>query len=358
MRAITLATLLIVLTSASVAQNFPNGLYYRFNEGAGATTQNLANPMVGGVNGNLVGTPGWSAGRFGSAYANVGTATNYVDTGWNTNLVGTSWTLEFWVNLNSITTTISYMCGETSTSFRAFSGGVAGANGIILRGPGMTECWINPAVPAAATWTHVAFVYDRSTTPAVLYGYLNGVLAVTSSQATAITAVSTLPFRVGGQTSTTSLNGAMDEFRLWFVARSAADILGNYNSEVNDRNILVATTTGGGAGDLNLALTNIDPLAVEGYMLITATPSIAQGGGPLFGINPDALTWSIFSQPSIPGSPLHFPIGFPGYFPDVPFIVPPGTLTALSGQTWDLVAVMLGSGLSYAGRSSVNRLHW
>ncbi len=354
--AILIATALT--TTLAVAQTFPNGLYYRFNEGAGTATQNLANPQVGTAFGNFVGSPTWTAGQFGTAYANTGVATNYVDSGWPVNFTNTSWTLEYWVSLNSITTTISYMCGDTSTGFRTFSGGVAGSNGIILRGTGITDCWINPAVSAAATWAHVAWVYDNSVTPKVIYGYLNGVLAVTSVQATPITVTSANNFRVGAQTTATALNGSMDEFRLWFVARSAADIIANYNLEVNDRNILNVTTTGAGTGDLAVSLTNIDPNAVEGYLLISATPPAIVGTGPLLGLNPDGLTWSIFSIPSFPGNPLHFPIGFVGFFPDVPFTVGAGGGAVFAGQTWDFAAAVLGTGVTYLGRSGVKRITW
>lgn len=123
-------------------------------------------------------------------------------------------------------------------------------------------------------------------------------------------------------------------------------------------NILSATTTGGGTGDLSIALTSIDPAAAEGYILVTAQTQFPVGTGPAFGIYPDSLTWGEFQTPASPGNPIHFLVGFTGFFPDVPFVVPAGVLSFLSGQVWDAVAVVLGPNSTYVGRSAVNRLVW
>ncbi len=124
-------------------------------------------------------------------------------------------------------------------------------------------------------------------------------------------------------------------------------------------NILGAVTGGSGTGDLTLSLTNINTSAGAGYLLLTTDGTHALGTGPMFGIYPDATTWGIFSSPLFPGNPLHFPLGALGAFPDVPFAVPPGTLSFLAGQTWDAVVVLVdGSGTIYIGRSAPRRLVW
>ena len=123
-------------------------------------------------------------------------------------------------------------------------------------------------------------------------------------------------------------------------------------------NLLVATTTGGGTGDLSLSLTMITPGAVEGYTLATFTAIGPVGSGPFFGIWPSAITFDVINTPPGVGNPLHFLVGFPGAFPDVPLFVPPGALAFLAGQTWDVVAVVLGPGLTYLGKSVPSRLVW
>jgi hypothetical protein len=123
-------------------------------------------------------------------------------------------------------------------------------------------------------------------------------------------------------------------------------------------NLLIASTSGGGAGDLNLSLSMITPGAVEGFTLPTTMATGAIGSGPFFGIWPSAITFDVINTPPGPGNPLHFLVGFPGVFPDVPLFVPAGVLSFLAGQTWDIVVVVLGPGLTYAGKSSVQRLAW
>ncbi len=124
-------------------------------------------------------------------------------------------------------------------------------------------------------------------------------------------------------------------------------------------NILSVVTSGGGAGDLTASLTMISPGAGAGFLFVSATTILPVGAGPMLGLLPDALTWSILSEPLVPGSPLHFPIGFVGVFPDVPFVVPSPALSFLAGQTWDFGAMILDpSGTTYLGRSNVVRVAW
>ncbi len=126
----------------------------------------------------------------------------------------------------------------------------------------------------------------------------------------------------------------------------------------NPENIFVAQTTGGGAGDLALSLTAINPNAASGYLLLSADTTHPVGSGPAVGIYPDGLTFSSLQSPLLPGNPLHFVVGIPGVFPDASFFVPPGTLSFLAGQTWDSVIVLVDVGSTYVGRSGVQRLAW
>lgn len=125
------------------------------------------------------------------------------------------------------------------------------------------------------------------------------------------------------------------------------------------QNILDAQTGGGGAGDLTLSLTNIDPAAVTGYLLISFDTTHAVGTGPALGIWPDYNTFSIlFGTPLAVGNPLHF-LRAPGFFPDVPFVVPPGSLSFLAGTSWDTVVLLLdATDVTYVGKSNVERIFW
>jgi len=122
--------------------------------------------------------------------------------------------------------------------------------------------------------------------------------------------------------------------------------------------VLTGTTTGGGTGDLSLALSMAPPGMTEGFTLVTAVTAGPPGSGPVFGIWPDATMFSVINTPAAVGNPLHFIAGIPGVYPDVPFGVPPGTLSFLAGQVWDAVVVGLGPGLTYLNHTNVARLNW
>jgi hypothetical protein len=133
------------------------------------------------------------------------------------------------------------------------------------------------------------------------------------------------------------------------------DIGAHEKSAFNNLSLL---TGGGGLGDLTLSLTMIDPSAVEGLMLLSSYTLLSVGSGPVFGLWPDGLTWAFINTPLGPGNPLHFPLVPAFVFPYVPLAAPPGTLSILAGQVWDVVAVMLGPGTTYVGQSNIVRVAW
>jgi hypothetical protein len=245
-----------------------------------------------------------------------------------------SWTIEFWWQ-NGTGTGLQYLCGvPVSGDFRIFNGGNAGTN-FVLSGNGVTTLIAIGTVPPPGVWVHIAFVFDASVTPPTITAYANGVPSATVAQ-TGSPALSGGQFIVGGQVGN-GLNGGIDDFRMWSVARTASEIATNYNSELSATNQLVATNSGIGIGDLFLSLTAISPGATQDFTLITGATSGSLGSGPAFGITPDAATFQGFLTPLALGNPFHFPVGPPAVYQDVPFTVPPGTLVALSGQTFDLV---------------------
>jgi hypothetical protein len=350
---------LLVLANAP-GQVVPDGLYYRFNEGSGLTTQNAAVPGVGAPTGNLIGAIGFGPGRFGSAISGNGAAGDYVQTNWTLNLQGLSWTIEFWFNPNATTTTLMYIFGvPVGGALRCFSGAVPGNGNLTFTGSGLTTVTITGAAPAAGVWTHIAYVFNNATVPPTITPYVNGVALAPVNQTGTITLANVGPFSVGAQlTGSAGLNGRMDDFRLWLRARTPAEIQAAYNNELYNENILAGTTSGGGVGDLSLSLTSITAWAQEGYTLISQFTTFPAGSGPLLGIYPDGLTWMVFSFPSVAGSPFHFPVGLAGTYPAVPFVVPPGTLSNLAGTSLDAVTLLLGPNLSYAGASNAIRLNF
>jgi hypothetical protein len=150
-------------------------------------------------------------------------SSSYLNTGWNCSLGSSNWTIGFWVN-NLVDLNPTYLWGDPgSTSFRCFYGGAALANNMLLRGP-MTDIMISCPMPG----THYFhFVYNGTN---VLI-YRDGVLLSTNPRSINMPAGS--GFKVGGySTSSFSLSGKMDEFRVYNRALTAAEISATWNQEL------------------------------------------------------------------------------------------------------------------------------
>src|SRR5687767_12574837 len=86
--------------AANAAAQMPDFLYYKFDEGGGATTANLATPGVGSANAAVNGhTLSPTGGQFSGSLLGVGGngTTNNVNTGWATSLPG-DWTISMWLD--------------------------------------------------------------------------------------------------------------------------------------------------------------------------------------------------------------------------------------------------------------------
>jgi uncharacterized repeat protein (TIGR01451 family) len=218
--------------AASTPGDVPELIYYKFDNAGGSTVFNYASAPVGTNPAPLMGglTIG-GTGEFGSALVGTGASANtdYVNTGWATNLGTSSWTISLWLNNVPSTTSTFYMFGDVNAGgLRSFTGGVAGANGLILRGP-MTDVLITGAFTGQPAVVH--FVYD-STVPEIR-GYLNGTLQTTVAQS-ALNINGTGPFKVGGYSSSASLpaGALLDEFRLYNRALSAQEIVDTWNKSL------------------------------------------------------------------------------------------------------------------------------
>lgn len=227
---------------STIMAQFPELLYYKFDEAGSTTTQNFAVPGVGTNPAPVTGQTFGGTGQFGSALIGTGTANHYVNTGWNTALGNGSWTISLWLNNLPNNTTLYYLFGDnTASSFRCFLGGAAGAGAITLRGTGITNVDV-PGVAPGPTVVH--FVYDASALN--IKAYRNGVLVATVAQS-ALNINGTAPFRVGTYSTSASLpSGAlMDEFRMYNRALTDVEISTTWNSEVGTGNwFSVAPTTG------------------------------------------------------------------------------------------------------------------
>ena len=347
----------VIMTMSTARAQFPNLIYYKFDEGTGVggTTLNEASPGVGTMN-SVVNNHSLDAGvgQFsgGLSCAPTAATTNFVDTGWPTNFGMSSWTISFWLDTTGQSgTALSYCFGDSgASSFRCFTNGVAGTGNIALRGA-VADTYL----PGGATGgPHViTWVYD-ATVPEVR-GYLDGVLGITTAQAQLNITTGT-GLRVGGYNTSSFQPGCViDEFRVYDYALTQAEITATYNVTLFDQNILDVTQTPG-LGDLNLSLTNLSPTATQGFLFLSSETGAASGTGSFFGIEPSPLTFAFLNQPMFDGNPFNFPVPSAfGLFPNTPLNLGSGAVSSLNGQTFDWVIVLFGPGFSYDSKSNVVR---
>jgi len=237
------AALAFIAFSSKSQAPTPDVLHYKFN-GTGSLVTNYASaPPPGTATGTIMGTQ-TQTGAINCMGALVGTglsSTNeYVNTGWAPNLGSGAWSLSFWTSNIIQTTTTYYILGDVNSGgFRVFTGGVAGSGNWILRGS-MTDVLLTGA--ASTTPCLVSFVYSPTFSNVV--GYVNGVPTTTVAQS-AVTLNGSGPFKVGGYSSSNSLNsgGLMADFRLYSTALTSNDILNIYNFGVSSLSLTVSGTT-------------------------------------------------------------------------------------------------------------------
>jgi hypothetical protein len=97
--------------------------------------------------------------------------------------------------------------------------------------------------PAPGVWTHYAFTWDAALVGLDRFHFLiNGVDqgvpdVVTTNDGIVDLAPAATPYTIGDFSSASilaaSLNGLTDESRLWTTARSAAEVLANYNKQID-----------------------------------------------------------------------------------------------------------------------------
>ena len=241
----------------------PETLYYKF-DGTGTTIPNLAStPPAGSENATINGSLTQNTSGICGTGSLVGTGgsslTDYIDTNWNTNL-GSDWTISFKTSNILSTTSVSYIFGDlNASSFRCFTGGVAGVNNWILRGPVNDVLVAGGATIAPHT---VTFVYSQ--TAGNVKAYLDGVLVNTVAQG-AITTTSGSTLKIGGYATSAGLasGGLMDEFGLYNRSLSAAEV-----AQLSSCPIAATTTNLD-----NVSLVNTAGTCGVAYTYVTPTPN-------------------------------------------------------------------------------------
>ncbi|RYY53437.1 MAG: LamG domain-containing protein [Chitinophagaceae bacterium] len=260
----------ITPTSTGLVANF------RMDAGSGTTAANTATTYAG-ITGTLIGGAGWAASpvRFaGNAIALDGTD-DYVASNHDISNLG-PFTLEGWVNLRSYTANVGFFGQNDALEF-----GLSGVNtltGWTAAGFSLSWNFTSTDIPLN-TWHHYAFVGTGSALRLVVDGVERATVAAVASNY----GTSTDRFRMGGQVWNATgghLAGALDEIRVWNVARTNAQVLAGMNNELptaSTSNLLVYYRFNGGiaTGD-NSNLTVIPDM--KGNQNATATNMLFTSG--------------------------------------------------------------------------------
>ncbi len=208
--------------------------YYKCNDGAGSTLSNsCTNPP--GLNGNLQNSPTWvnSPVQFASNAISFDGTNDFVTIPDDNTLdITTAITLEAWVYATKNTgvqNVISKSSNSTNTGYifpRTDNGWTSVVLYLHIGGGWRTLSAVYPSLNA---WHHLAATYDGT----MMRLYIDGVLAASQARTGAI-ATNNNVLALGNQTGFSEyFGGIADEFRIWNVARSQAEIQANMNKELN-----------------------------------------------------------------------------------------------------------------------------
>lgn len=226
----------------------PDLLYYKFEENIGGTiVNNCANPGVGNNPATFTNMVIDTNGQFDSCLVGTGLNSSGVATGWNCDLGTSSWTISMWIQIPSSSSGQAYyLFGDYgSNSFRCFHNGSAGQDNLMLRGTGITEVLVKGIGPAP---TIVTFVYDSVASE--ISAFKNGILDTIVAQAPLNLPVGS-GFKVGSYSTSYSMIGKMDEFRLYRRALTDEEVWASVY-----QNMACGSTTGIEEDKKNIIPTN------------------------------------------------------------------------------------------------------
>lgn len=181
--------------------------------------------------------------------------------------VGGSFTIEFWIKQMVVgSSSVSVIMSNRGSSSGGWLFYIAGAATGVPRKPvfntnGGSQAIANTALNIAE-WTHVAATYTYgASNNAVVRIYINGTLDQTQTGMNTITTPNSGETIIGyefGAPSAYILNGFLDEFRFWNVARTDSEIRDNYRKTMTGResNLVVLMNAEEGAGNPRNVVTN------------------------------------------------------------------------------------------------------
>lgn len=294
-----------ISSTAAQSGGVPDGLYLRFNEGAGTGTQNEA-------------VPGTLAPSFLSLVPNWVTSPNVPFAGASAldPVVGSffvpslvtgqpysftpAWTIEFAIDLNAnaglVQPNFSTTILEDNTNFLTVAVTPLGNNvwivtgNFLLSGPSVLASVQSAPFSPSAGWTFISIVYDPLVANTLLVyvdGALNSTIPVSPIQFITISSTNPSGMTIGGTTNLIPFPWPaqpIDELRIWNSARSPAEILAGSQGELGTtaRGLRVtpgATLTFNRANSTFSASGTISGLILDGGAIVndpTADPVIGR----------------------------------------------------------------------------------
>ncbi|MEZ5991485.1 MAG: LamG domain-containing protein [Planctomycetota bacterium] len=288
-----------------VDPNIPGHLYYQFNEGTGSTTANLGGG--GAANGTFSAAPTWDTTTQALGAAAVTFTSETLTTGLAGSAIGTNdFTIEFWIRTSS--TGFEDICFDGGSAFLILDNGSAGSPaGSIYYGdsagalPGVTP--INDG-----SWHHFALVRSGTT----VTSYVDG---TQDAQTTLAGNWIGGAFQIGGAPIVgATLQGSLDEFRLWDDARTPSEIAATIATELGGSGPFapVAASTSGSAftgntvtgfsatssfatalANFSLDISDADTANINATITTTgAAPGVTPPSNVTAGAVPFALVWT------------------------------------------------------------------
>ena len=204
---------------------------WNFEEGSGTTAYDTSGNTNNGL---LTNSPTWSPGIHGKSL-NFNGSSQYISVPHNNSTfdVTSGVTLETWINLNAVNANNgiinkgSFANSQGVYSLMLYNWGngsvpIFRLNGSTTEGAGQLTS-STPLTPGK--WYHLAATYNQSK----MTLYINGVSNTTNNYSTVIT-TDTNPLILGGYYSSSyTLNGKMDDVRVYNYARTPAQIALDYN---------------------------------------------------------------------------------------------------------------------------------
>ena len=306
----------------------------KFDETSGTTA---ADASGNGNAGTTVNAPTWVSGQFNNAINLASTSSQYVTLPTGVIAGVDDYTISAWVKMTSLSTwarLLDFGTGTNNYLFLAPQGPTANRMRFAIRTPSVGEQQINSSVNTpVGTWFHVAVTLTGTTGRL----YLNGVEVGSNTAMTlkpSSLGTTNLNYLGKSQWADPYLNGALDDFRVYGRAFSAAEITA-LSTTLPAPTGLVAT-----AGVAQASLTWTAVTGADSYTVKRATTS----GGPYTTVQTDVTATSFTDTGLTNGTAYYYVVSasnLGGESPDsgeasaTPLAAPgiPADLTALAGDS-------------------------